>query len=86
MFEHGSPNAAGIVIYTNFDGRDTERDTMQCVHCGGHWIVARGSGRPHIFCNKCGGWTCSNPACLKDCYPIQKKFDDMEKHGRLILP
>ena len=80
-FEHGIHKAAGIVIATNFDGVEVQRDTGQCVHCGGHWIVQKGSGKPHVFCSRCNGNTCSQPKCLKECYPIQKRFDDTEKYG-----
>lgn len=86
MFLHGLHKAAGVAISTNFDGKDTENDTDQCVHCGGHWIVQKGSGRPHAFCSRCNGNTCSNIKCLTECYPIQKRFDDVEKHGHLIVP
>jgi hypothetical protein len=84
MFEHGSLHAAGIVIVTDWNGNDVTRDTQQCVHCGGHWIIVRGSKRPHVFCQNCGGNTCSDPKCLRQCYPEEKRHDDMAKHGRLI--
>lgn len=85
MFKHGAHKPHGVVICTTLDGLDVELDTRQCVHCGGHWEVIKGSGRPHIFCSKCGGDTCSNLKCLTECYPIQKKFDDVEKYGRQII-
>lgn len=86
MFEHSSSHAAGVVVVTDLDNNDVMRDTQQCVHCGGHWIIARGSGRPHLFCVKCGGDTCSKPECLRQCYPETKRHDDMAKHGHLIWP
>lgn len=86
MFEHSSPHAAGVVIVTDLDRNETTRDTQQCVHCGAHWVMVKGSGKPHVFCQKCGGNTCSNPACLSVCYPEKKRHDDALKHGRLIWP
>lgn len=86
MFEHSSPHAAGVVIVTDFDGRDFVNDTKQCPHCGAHWIIQRGSGRPHVFCQRCMADTCSKPECLRQCYPEEKRMDDIEKHGRLIWP
>jgi len=86
MFEHSDPKAAGVVITCDFDGKTVTQDTQQCVHCGAHWVVVRGSGRPHVWCYKCVGNTCSNPACLRQCYPEEKRMDDIAKHGRLIWP
>jgi hypothetical protein len=86
VFQHSDPKAAGVVITTDFNGVPTEADTQQCPHCGGHWIVRKGSGRPHVWCGKCSAWTCSNPACLSECYPLEKKQDDLQRHGKLILP
>lgn len=85
MFKASDPKAAGIVICTDLDGVETQFDTRQCVHCGGHWIVVKGSGRPHIWCHKCAGWTCSNPKCLSECIPLEKKQDILAKHGKLIV-
>lgn len=86
MFEHSSPHAAGVVVVTDWDRNDRTSDTKQCPHCGGHWIIQRGSGKPHMFCQKCMADTCSNPACLRQCYPFEKRSDDMVTHGRLIWP
>ena len=83
---NGARNPHGIVIAADFDGVETHRDTLQCVHCGGHWMVVVGSRRPHVWCRRCGGWTCSQPRCITHCYPIAKREDDYEKHGRLIPP
>jgi hypothetical protein len=26
--------------------------------------------------------TCSNPACLRECYPFEKRCEDIQKHGQ----
>jgi len=83
---HGLLRPAGIVIATDFEGREVQRDTNQCVHCGAHWIVVKGSGRPHVFCRRCGGNTCSNRRCLRECSPAEKKLDEAERRAQLILP
>jgi len=75
MFNYGDSKASGIVIATGLDGKEIQQDTHQCCHCGRHWIVVKGSGRPHVFCKKCGDWTCSKSTCLIDCNPIKKLID-----------
>lgn len=86
MFTHGVHKPAGVVLVTDFDGKLIENDTKQCCHCGGHFIVVKGSGKPHVHCGRCAADTCSNPRCMSGCYPIQKRFDDVEKRGREFWP
>jgi len=78
---------AGVVVTATASGRVVEADTLQCVHCGMHWIVEPGSGRRRGWCTKCNGPLChSKELCTVMCYPLEKRLDDVEKHGRLILP
>lgn len=86
MFRHSSPKAAGIVVASSYDGPVVERDTLQCVHCGGHWIVVVGSGRKRGWCKHCQGPLCGKRQCMERCYPLEKRLDDMEKHGAMIRP
>lgn len=51
------------------DGPVVERDTLSCVHCGGHWVVVPGSGRTRGWCMKCKGPTCGKQACCA-CRPV----------------
>ncbi len=37
--------------------------TLQCPHCGGHFISRKGSGHRRTFCMKCMAVTCGNRAC-----------------------
>jgi len=83
---HSDRRAAGVVITHDFNGRESMRDTQQCVHCGAHWVVEPGSGKKHAWCLKCAGNTCSSPRCRTICYPEAKRHDDMARHGRLCWP
>jgi len=78
---------AGVIITATSSGRVIEADTLQCCHCGMHWMVVRGSGRLRGWCSKCNGpLCCEKELCTVMCYPLEKRLDDAEKHGRLILP
>ncbi len=55
-----------------------ERDTGQCVHCGGHWIVSP-VVRQRPWCNKCNGPTCFKEACVSECVPFEEWLDKTEK-------
>lgn len=46
------------------DGREVAQ-TLQCVHCGKHWIPIRGSGIKRGFCQKCMGPLCGSASCLR---------------------
>lgn len=37
--------------------------TLQCPHCGGHFISRKGSGHRRTFCLKCNGVTCGARTC-----------------------
>lgn len=78
--------AAGLEMRSGPDQPPTENETYQCPHCGGHWVPSKGSGKPHVWCGPCHAYTCSSVSCLSECYPIEKKFDDIEKGRLLILP
>jgi hypothetical protein len=59
-------------------------DTLQCCHCGHHWIPVKGSGRTRGFCTKCNGVTCGRPECM-ECVPYEKRLDLYEKGKLKIL-
>lgn len=61
-----------------FGDKSLQADTLQCVHCGVHWVVVRGSGRRRGFCMKCMGPTCS-PECSKACVPQERMLEAIEK-------
>jgi hypothetical protein len=54
----------GYVIIVAPDAPTVERDTLQCVHCGKHWMVVKGSGRTRGFCMKCNGVHCGGQQLL----------------------
>ena len=51
--------------------------TLQCVHCGGHFIVMPGSGIVRGWCMNCSGPICG-PGC-HDCVPTEVLLESMEK-------
>ena len=68
--EHG-----GILI----DGQQVA-STLQCPHCGGHFISRRGSGHRRTFCMNCKAVTCGHPAC-DPCIPWEKKMEFIEREA-----
>jgi hypothetical protein len=70
---------AGVIIV---DGRQVA-STKQCCHCGGHFVMEKGSGKLRGWCMKCHEITCGKIECCK-CVPFEKKLDLMEK-GQMIF-
>lgn len=54
-------------------------DTLQCVHCGTHWIPQAGSGIERGFCMNCMGPVCGRKCAA--CVPMEKRLDIAEKQG-----
>jgi len=52
--------------------------TLQCCHCGGHWVSRRGSGIIRGFCVRCMKPTCGGIRC-DPCIPFEKRLEMMEK-------
>lgn len=81
---HGNPyqdaqavaKPAGAILV---DGHQVA-DTAQCVHCGGHFVMRRGSGVLRGWCRKCSGMVCG-PGCAA-CIPFEQRLDLAEKIGR----
>ena len=55
--------------YVFIDG--VEQSTLQCVHCGRHWIYEPGEGTYRGVCMNCMGPTCGCKAC-STCVPYLK--------------
>lgn len=51
--------------------------TMQCGHCGRHWIPRPGSGIVRGFCQRCMKPICG-PGC-ESCRPVEVYLDNLEK-------
>lgn len=54
-------------------------ETLQCVHCQGHWVPVKGSGALRGFCLKCAGVTCGKPSCESECVPFGKWLEKVER-------
>jgi hypothetical protein len=72
-----SGKPAGTII---IDGHETA-ETMQCVHCGRHWIRRRNSGKMMGYCMNCGGVFCPDSKC-RECLHFKKKLELYEQ-GKL---
>lgn len=68
------PRAHGAIVV---DGREIG-STLQCCHCGGHFVSVKGSGARRGYCLRCGGVTCGSPAC-DTCKPHEVQLLEMEK-------
>ncbi len=76
---------SGYVVVTCPGGDVIEHDTLQCVHCGAHWIASPGSGKIRGFCMKCNGPICG-PGCV-ECVPHEQKLENIEKgNPALFVP
>lgn len=74
-----SKTEAGLIVVSD-PGSDkpiSETKTLQCCHCGGHWICQPGSGRIRGFCMNCNGPICG-PSCAT-CIPTDLLLTNMEK-------
>lgn len=70
---------AGVIL---IDGKQVA-STKQCCHCGGHFIMKKGSGKLRGYCMKCHEITCGKIECCK-CIPFEKKLELVE-FGNLIF-
>ena len=58
------------------DGREVAH-TLQCPHCGAHFVSVAGSGARRTFCLRCMAVTCGRPEC-DACVPLERKLEAME--------
>lgn len=74
---HGTLTPHGLI--ETYDDRDRAVciDTLQCVHCGGHFEVRPGSGKVRGFCQRCNGVFCG-PGCAK-CVPTEQLLENIEQ-------
>lgn len=52
--------------------------SLQCPHCGGHFLSVKGSGATRGFCTRCAAVTCGNPGC-NACVPFEKWLEAVER-------
>ncbi len=69
--------ADGYAKVTDVLGNKIEADTKQCCHCGGHFVLQKGSGKLRGWCVKCNALTCGKFECCK-CEPFEAKLEKME--------
>lgn len=68
---------AGHVEIEDEWGEVIRGDTLQCVHCGGHFVVIKGSGRRRGWCMVCDGPTCGEHRC-DTCTPLERRLENLE--------
>lgn len=56
--------------------------TMQCKHCGEHFISRKGSGKKRGWCFRCFGVTCGKNYCMP-CIPFMVKIEWAEALDQL---
>lgn len=75
LLQHTSRKAKGQIIITNLNGDTEYKETMQCAHCGKHWVLKPGSGRKRGFCMLCNQVTCGQEQCEIRCVPQEVMCD-----------
>lgn len=65
------------------DGQEVAH-TLQCPHCGRHFVSMRGSGHRRTFCFLCNAVTCGLPTCDPH-VPFEKRMEITEKVPGLTL-
>ena len=69
---------AGLIVVADpgSDGPLLEAPTLQCCHCGRHFIMRRRSKTLRGFCTRCHGVFCG-PQCEK-CVPTEQLIENIE--------
>lgn len=79
--EHSARRPHGHVeVFQEFGG-NVVRDTSQCPHCGGHFIIQPGSGKLRSWCYNCAAVTCGQQGCVQRCFPQEKMLERIEKQA-----
>jgi len=74
---------AGNVTLIGPDGRKDSRDTVQCAHCGGHWVPEPGSGRRRGWCFRHAGPLCGARRCFEVCASQEELCERIERAARM---
>ena len=77
MFGRSNKGPAGYIVVSDPSGKIQDGETLQCVHCGMHWIYEPGSGRERGWCGRCMGVTCGSQRCCI-CVPYEAQIEIME--------
>ena len=68
----------GVIIREYDSGKVVHSDTVQCVHCGGHWEQVLGASlKGRGFCFRCMGPVCGAKCAV--CNPQEKQYEEMCK-------
>ena len=61
--------------------------TQQCVHCGNHERIIRGSGKKRGWCGLCNGFVCGRQHCMQHCVPFEARieYEEAANQKRLDL-
>lgn len=81
MGNYSAPRPHGYGLWAG-EGRDLERDSLRCCHCGTHFWVTPGSGKARGFCTRCGAVTCGAPTCAA-CVPLEQQLENKEQGNPL---
>lgn len=73
----GKPS--GIILVNEYE----VASTVQCKHCGGHFVHRRNTGIQRGWCFNCAGSTCGQGKC-RECMHFKKKIGLYEK-GKLAV-
>ena len=73
---HSQHKAQGFWEASNPDHGMTAGETVQCVHCGGHFLCSPGSGKIRGWCPRCNGYVCG-PQC-EECVPQELRLERMD--------
>ena len=64
------PHPHGIIFQNGVE----VASTMQCCHCGAHYVSRKGSGIRRGFCLRCMQVTCGKQECI-ECKPFAAELD-----------
>lgn len=68
------PKVAGGIM---LDGQQVA-ESVQCVHCSGHYYPQPGSGEQRGWCLNCKGPLCGSELC-DTCIPIEARLEGWER-------
>lgn len=77
LIDHSSAPGAGLVG----PGRKFESATITCSHCQRIVILNPDRTRARGHCRKCDHYICDEPACNKECIPMQMVLDNLQEQA-----
>jgi len=77
--------ASGYFQETGLWGELKDGETLSCCHCGGIWILQKGSGKARGFCQQCDRVHCGGPTCW-ECIPYEARIENLEAGRPELTP